>query len=69
MTKVDDEFEVSPDGVTHLPTEARFTPNPGMPTTGFWRDGKLGTPAGQGYVPDEVKDAMRRLWAEHLLNV
>ena len=63
-----DEFEVSHQGVTHRPTEATFTPHPGVPTSGFWRDGDLGRERGADYDPDEVKTMMRHLWAEHLLN-
>ena len=62
-----DHFIVSPAGVTHLPTEASFTPNPGIPTTGFWRDGKLGTELARDYDAAEIKQTMRHLWAAHLL--
>jgi hypothetical protein len=60
------EFIVSPAGVTHLPTEASFTPNVGVPTTGHWRDGLLGK--NDRYDPSEVKEAMRHLWAQYLLS-
>jgi hypothetical protein len=65
--KPEDQFIVSPAGVTHLPTEASFTPNLGIPTTGFWREGKLGTELAREYDPAEVKETMRHLWAAHLL--
>ena len=63
-----DEFHVSPEGVTHRPTEATFTPHPGVPTSGYWRDGALGREHGMSYDADAVKTMMRHLWAEHLLN-
>jgi hypothetical protein len=62
-----EEFDVSEKGVVHRPTEARFVCHPGKPTEGFWTDGALGRPHGSDYDPDEVKNVMRRLWADHLL--
>jgi hypothetical protein len=59
------EFIISPAGVTHLPTEASFTPNVGAPTTGHWRDGMLGKI--DRYDAKEVKETMRHLWAQYLL--
>jgi hypothetical protein len=67
-TTEQNEYEVTAEGVVHVPTEARFTANPSMPTSGWWRCGKLGTVASHGYQPEKVKEEMRRLWAEHLIN-
>jgi hypothetical protein len=69
MSSIDsNEYEVTPNGVLHLPTEARFTANPGVPTSGWWRTGRLGTASGEGYDAKKVKEEMLRLWAEHLIN-
>jgi hypothetical protein len=62
------EYKVTPEGVLHVPTEAGFVPNPSIPTSGWWRTGKLGTASGEGYEPEKVKQEMRRLCAEHLIN-
>jgi hypothetical protein len=37
-----DQFEVSPKGITHKPTGARYTPHPGAPHSGSMNLGQLG---------------------------
>ena len=63
-----DQFNISPQGIIHKPTDAAFTPFPGDPLTGTTRLGTLGNqhPNGNGYRPDDVQRMMRELWAEYV---
>ncbi len=63
-----DQFNISPQGIVHKPTDAAFTPNPGDPFSGTERLGQLNNrPAnGQGFKADDVQRMMRELWAEYL---
>jgi hypothetical protein len=60
-----DQFEISPKGITHKPTGASFTPYPGEPSSGTMNLGQLGSvlPNGDDYRPHEVQAMMRQLWA------
>jgi hypothetical protein len=60
-----DEFNISPQGIVHKPTDAAFTPRPGDPFSGTTRLGSLGN-NGNGYRPDDVQRMMRELWAEYV---
>jgi hypothetical protein len=64
----EDQFEISPDGITHKPTGASFDPYPGEPNSGHMNDGQLGNvlPNGEDYRPDQVRTMMRRLWADYV---
>jgi len=64
-----DQFNISPAGIVHKPTEAAFTPYPGDPHSGTMRLGTLGNgqPNGKGYRPEDVQRLMRELWAEYVV--
>jgi hypothetical protein len=63
-----DQFNISPQGIVHKPTDAGFTPHPGDPLSGTTRLGSLGNepPNGNGYRPDVVLRMMHELWAEYV---
>jgi hypothetical protein len=63
-----DQFNISPQGIVHKPTDAAFSPCPGDPLSGTTRLGTLGNqqPNGNGYSADDVQRMMRELWAEYV---
>jgi hypothetical protein len=63
-----DQFNISPHGIIHKPTDAAFTPTPGNPYSGILRMGKLGNkhPNEIGFNSDDVERIMRELWAEYV---
>jgi hypothetical protein len=63
-----DQFDISPQGITHTPTDAAFTPYPGDPRSGILRMGQFGNkhPNGSGFNFDDVERLMRELWAEYV---
>ena len=63
-----DQFEITPEGITHKPTDAGFTPYPGDSKFGTMRLGQLGnsSPNGQDYSSKEVQRIMHELWAEYV---
>ena len=63
-----DEFNISPQGIVHKPTDAAFTPRPGNPLSGTTRLGSLANepPNGNGYRPEDVLRIMREMWAEYV---
>ena len=63
-----DQFNISPQGIVHKPTDAAFTPDPGDPYSGIDRWGPLGseTPNGSGFRSDDVLRMMRELWTEYV---
>ena len=63
-----DQFNISPHGITHKPTDAAFIPRPGDPHSGVERLGQLGNkhPNGSGFHTDDVQRMMRELWAEYV---
>jgi len=63
-----DQFNISPQGIIHKPTDAAFTPHFGDPRSGTMRLGTLGNnhSNGNGYRPDDVQRMMRELWAEYV---
>jgi hypothetical protein len=64
----EDQFVLTPEGITHVPTGAAFTPHPGSPLSGNLRFGRLGDrlPNGDDHRPDEVKAMMQRLWTQYI---
>ena len=60
------QFNVTPQGVVHKPTEAAFTPRPGDPLSGTMRLGQLVNqrPDGRGYRAEDVLRIMGVLWEE-----
>ena len=63
-----DQFEISPKGITHTPTGAKYTPHSGAPHSGTINLSRLGTvlPSGEVYRPHEVQAMMELLWADYV---
>ena len=63
-----DQFNITPQGVSHKPTDASFVPRCGNPSSGYLRLGRLEceVPSGDNYDPEVVKKMMMQLWAEYL---
>ncbi len=63
-----DQFNITPHGITHKPTDASFTPHGSDPHSGTMRLGQLESeaPAGDRYDPDVVKEIMTQLWVEYV---
>lgn len=62
-----DQFNVTPHGIVHKPTDAAFTPHASDPYSGIERLGQLGSknPNG-GFRADDVRRMMRELWHEYV---
>ena len=60
------QFNVTPHGVVHKPTEAAFIPSPGDPLLGTMRLGQLVNqqPNGREYRVEDVQRIMGELWEE-----
>ena len=63
-----DQFNTTPQGIVHKPTDAAFTPSLDNPLSGTIRLGKLGNKDvnRNGYNSDDVQRLMRELWAEYV---
>ena len=63
-----DQFNITPQGITHKPTDASFVPHCGDPRSGSTRLGRLEceVPSLDNYDPEVVKKMMMQLWAEYL---
>jgi hypothetical protein len=64
-----DQFNITPQGIVHKPTDAAFTPYPGDPYSGIARLGQLGSKPpnnGNGFRPEDVQRMMRELWTEYV---
>ena len=63
-----DQFNISPQGIVHKPTDAAFIPYPGDPYSGITRMGQLrnGHPNGGGFKSDDVQRMMWELWVEYV---
>jgi hypothetical protein len=63
-----DQFNISPQGIVHKPTDAAFTPYAGDPNSGTWRLGQLGQQLASGnhYDPKHVRRIMTELWVEYV---
>jgi hypothetical protein len=63
-----DQFNITPQGIVHKPTEAAFTPHAGDPYSGIVRLGQLGNqlPNGEEYRAEDVQRMMEELWAEYV---
>lgn len=63
-----DQFNITPQGIVHKPTDAAFIPNPGDPFSGIERSGQLKNraPDGNGFETETVRKMMRELWAEYV---
>jgi len=64
------QFNVTPDGVVHKPTDAAFVPNTSDPLLGTIRLGQLGNqhPSGREYPVEDVLRIMGELWEEFAAN-
>jgi hypothetical protein len=64
----EDQFEITDDGIKHVPTGCEFVPYPGQPLSGNKHIGYLGTklPTGEDYDPNAVEQMMRSLWSEYV---
>ncbi len=60
------QFNITPQGIVHKPTEAAFIPHSGDPHSGIVRLGQLGDQPRNGnhYEPEDVQRMMRELWDE-----
>lgn len=60
------QFNITPQGVVHKPTEAAFIPSPGDPLLGTMRLGQLVNqqPNGREYRVEDVQRIMGELWEE-----
>ena len=64
-----DQFNITPQGIVHKPTDAAFIPSPGDPHSGTMRLGQLGNGRSHGteYNPEDVRRMMRELWDEYVV--
>jgi hypothetical protein len=64
-----DQFNITPQGIVHKPTDAAFTPYPGDPYSGIRRLGQLSSEHfnnGNGFRPEDVQRMMRELWTQYV---
>ena len=63
-----DQFNITPEGIVHKPTDAAFTPYPGSAHSGITRLGHLGNNNSEGtcFSPEDVQRVMRELWAQYV---
>lgn len=62
-----DQFNITPQGIVHKPTDSHFAPHPGDPSSGRIHLGRLGVvPVGEEYDPEQVKTMMMELWREYV---
>jgi hypothetical protein len=63
-----DQFNISPQGIVHKPTDAAFIPYPGAPYAGITRMGQLCNqhPTGMTFSSDDVQRIMQELWVEYV---
>ena len=64
-----DQFNITPQGIVHKPTDAAFTPYPGDPYSGITRMGQLGNQHPNGcFRSNDVQRMMREIWAEYVVS-
>jgi hypothetical protein len=63
-----DQFNITPQGIVHKPTDAAFIPSLDDPLKGTVRLGQLGNrlPNGNRYPPRIVSRMMHALWKEYV---
>ena len=62
-----DQFNITPQGIVHKPTDSHFAPHLGDPYSGRIHLGQLGVvPLGEQYDPEQVKKMMMQLWTEYV---
>ena len=65
-----DQFNITPQGIVHKPTDAAFTPYPGDPYSGITRLGHLGNkhPNRNSFRSEDVQRMMWELWVEYVIS-
>ena len=65
-----DQFDITPQGIVHRPTDASFTPCSADPLLGTVRLGRLRNPPGESerFNADDVERIMRELWTDYVIN-
>ena len=65
-----DQFNITPEGIVHKPTDAAFTPYPGDPYSGIMRLGQLGNkhPHRNSFRSEDVQRVMWELWSEYVVD-
>jgi hypothetical protein len=63
-----DQFNITPEGILHKPTDARFVPSPADRWKGTFHEGHPGASrsGGESYDADEVRKVMLQLWTEYV---
>ena len=63
-----DQFNITPQGIVHKPTDSHFAPHAGDPYTGNIHLGQVGNvvPAGERYDSVQLKRMMMQLWTEYV---
>jgi hypothetical protein len=63
-----DQFNITPQGIIHKPTDSHFAPHVGDPYAGSIGLGQLRNVGrvGERYDPDQVKKMMMQLWTEYV---
>ena len=62
------QFNITPNGIVHKPTDAAFIPSAGDPLSGTMRLGQLVNqhPNGDEYPIEDVQRILRELWEEYV---
>ncbi len=63
-----DQFNITPQGIVHKPTDSHFAPHAGDPYTGNIHLGQVGNvvPAGERFDSVQLKRMMMQLWTEYV---
>jgi hypothetical protein len=63
-----DEFNITPQGIVHKPTDSHFAPHANDPYSGSIRIGQVGNvvPVGERYDSVQLKKMMMQLWTEYV---
>ena len=63
-----DQFNITPQGIVHKPTDSRFAPHADDPYSGSIRIGQVGNvvPVGERYDSVQLKKMMMQLWTEYV---
>jgi hypothetical protein len=63
-----EQFVVTAEGITHVPTGATFTPHPGRPDSDSLYHEQLGNVLknGEDHRPEEVRTMMQQMWQEYV---
>ena len=64
----EDQFEITDQGIKHVPTGCAWTCYPGSPFSGSRREGYRGSklPDGRDFSTEDLDGMMRRIWVEHV---